>query len=614
MKQLSTLCFFIAMLIVHGPAHAQLNKQITSTAVVKPNTVNAASLQKLLLKPVSMGAFTTKFSNAVTGRNDINAYLLCYLSTLIYPQYLAMVANDATAAYQQRLHTNANTFKAEFTKYTKDLFASPQYDFFSESHPSGYDPEAMVINTAATIYIVFRGTDRVGTNAPSSFGYDWAEWLKTDFDARQITDTDLPGKVLSGMWESLKFKSFKDKLYTHINNLGGKTKKVWITGHSLGAGQAQLFAMFLAKKGIIAQGVYTFAAPHPGDATFVAQANKTFPNNRLQRFDFLTDPITTLAPTALGYQRAGTRVYYNDVHSISFGTAERSATEIAHIIPGIVGAIGNTVADFINETSGRRLKLDNLLGNSTMCYHHPTWYLRAAYNQLNTQQRAGMPPPLSIPGQGDEACDVFTVDRGRTSGSNPLEIVGSAALGMVDNAVQAVSNTVSKITYNIGSLLNNVTGAAIAEGNYYILSYVSGSRLGLNHQDGIANGSELKLTTARSLVKIQRFGPAGYSISFGTNGGKEYILDSERESLDNQGSSYIQLWEKNNFPGFNMNQGWLFYKIPNHSDKYIIRNVANLKVLDAHNDCGTNSTACSVKTYKAIDSDQTQVWVLQRAN
>src|SRR5690606_26368639 len=128
-----------------------------------------------------------------------------------------------------------------------------------------------------------------------------------------------------GFWNSLSYNSFKEKLLQVIKDKGGNTKKVWITGHSLGSAHAQIFAMYMAKKGITAQGVYLLAAPHPGNQEFVNELNKLFPNQRLQRFDFGSDPVTMLAPYTLGYRRAGTRIFYKDIKSIQYATAERSA-------------------------------------------------------------------------------------------------------------------------------------------------------------------------------------------------------------------------------------------------------------------------------------------------
>jgi hypothetical protein len=607
------ICLLAGIVLAVFPASkskAQL-KQVSSVTTFTPLAIKKGT-----------NVFSTSFQNNVTGRNDMNAYLLSYITTLIYPQYLAVTAQNASASYVDRLHTNPADFSAEYKKYTSFLFSNPDYTFVQESFPTGYDPEAMVISTAQTIYVVFRGTDRVGSNRVNSFMYDWGEWITSDFDARYLTTPELPGKVLAGMWLSMMYNNYKDRLLQVIRNKGGSSKKVWICAHSLGSGQAQLFAMFMAKKGITAQGVYLYAAPHPGTQEFVDEINRTFPNNRLQRFDFVNDPITTLAPYILGYRRAGTRVYYNDINSIHFGAPERSIVEAAALLPGLNGAIANAAADFVNEKSNKRLRIDVVApGGSPFCYHHPLWYLRAAYNQLDAAEREKVPAPLPLPDANGEACDFLTVQRGKNS--SPLVIGGNIVKGAIDAGVAAAKATLEKLKFTADAIIDNVTGTAIDPGQYYIKSYASDGNLALNEQDGFNNGSAMKLTTGRSKVKIERYGSIGYTIQFGTKTitneffgissteTKEYVLDSKAEDLFDDNSTTIQLWERNAFPAFSANQRWLFIRLKDN--KYLVKNLANGKLLDANNAC-INDNSCGVKTYKPITDDQTQIWILEKVS
>jgi Lipase (class 3) len=591
---LAIACLFI---IGNVPLSAQTIQQASKVQTLTPMT----QLKSLEVKGTNV--FSTSFGKTAKGRNDMNAYLLCYLTTLIYPQYLSIVAGDPSDAFINKMHSGGVLFENEYKKRTSFLFSNPEYRFVTESYQAGYDPEAMVISTSDVIYVVFRGTDRVATNIKNnpvgSFMYDWGEWLLSDFDARLLSPPELVGKVHAGFWNSLSFNGFKDKLLQQIIDMGGNSKKVWITGHSLGAAQAQVFAMYMAKKGITAQGVYVYAAPHPGTEEFRVEMNQLFPNQRLQRFDFSSDPITTLAPYVLGYRRSGTRVFYKDIKSIDFGAEERSPLEAAALISGISGAVGFNIA------------------GSQMCYHHPTWYLRAAYTQLSTTERDNVPAPLPLPDPTttngySEACDVLSVNKGKNAG---------APGSLVEEGIVAIGEALEKLKFTAQTILDNVTGTAITEGDYYIQSYASNGKLGLNETDGFENGSSLRLTTAKSKVKIQRFGAVGYTIRFGTktvNGffgeeTKEYVLDSKAEDLFDDGSTTIQLWEKNALPAVSANQRWLFIKVNNTTNKYILKNIANGKLLDANNAC-INGTDCGVKTWAPVTDDQTQIWILEKAN
>lgn len=94
------------------------------------------------------------------------------------------------------------------------------------------------------------------------------DWL-TDFKFMQLKTkkTGLPGRVhrgfhtaLDGSWESIRgelARAVEDGL------------PIWIAGHSLGGGLAQLAAMRAAEEGIPPAGVYAFAAPKVGDPSFV---------------------------------------------------------------------------------------------------------------------------------------------------------------------------------------------------------------------------------------------------------------------------------------------------------------------------------------------------------
>ena len=575
--------------------------------------------------------FSNSFNRIATGRNDMNAYLMCYLNTLIYPQYLQMVAGNAQDSYVKTLHNTPSTFKSEYIKYSSFLFTDPVYDFVTESNAVGYDPEAMVISTSNTIYVVFRGTDRVGTTT-DPFLYDWGEWIQTDFDLRPVTLTgNMKGKVMYGFWQSLGYNDFKGKLLAKIQERGGSTKKVWVSGHSLGSAQAQIFVYYMnAVGGITPQALYAYAAPHPGDQMFVNNLNTVLPGGRLQRFDFITDPITMLAPYSLGYRRAGVRVYYNDISTISYGEAERSPLEGANLIPALVGAGEGTIEGILNGTTNSKYRIDinNLFGGSPFCYHHPLWYLRAAFSQLSDAQKELVPRPLAIPTSAMEACDMLTANRGISS--NPLiqsQLTLKTGFNTATNFINLVTDTakiiignaIEEIKFNAGTIIDNVTGNAIDEGDYYIRAYPSTTEIGLK-ASSTANESSVRLKSSPQKVRVKRFGTIGYIIRTGTvtetnwmqqQETKECVLDCDAWDLADEGSTTVQVYRRNDIPSTNLNQRWLFIKVG--SGLYIIKSLANGKVLDANND-KINTTDCGVKTYQPLTDDQTQVWRVEKAN
>lgn len=295
------------------------------------------------------GAFTTAFNAEASGYDSTNAYLLSYLATIIYPEHLARLdGKHNNTGYISNLHRNSNAFfEKEFARLTRPLFSEPiapttarsglrtgsktvpvltdsypQYRFVADSKPAGYDPEAMVIATEKALFVVFRGTDRVASNPTGSLQYEWNEWLLVDFDFRFVSpDSGLRGRVHAGFWSSLL--DIREGLLDALNELDpGKGKKLWITGHSLGAAHAQLFAAYVAQRGRTAQGVYVYAAPHVGDQIFVADLEALY-GGRLQRFDFVADPVTMVPPYTAGYERAGIRNYHDDLDSLQRNAPER---------------------------------------------------------------------------------------------------------------------------------------------------------------------------------------------------------------------------------------------------------------------------------------------------
>jgi lipase (class 3) len=556
--------------------------------------------------PRGANVFTTAFRHDAAGRNDLNAYLLMYLTTLIYPEHLDEVA--AADLSDRRLNADPAYFQKQFEKNTRHLFfdagapagpanAPPEYQFVSYTESGGYDPEAMVITTPKAVYVVFRGTDRVAS-AKSGFGYQWSELLKTDFSFLGTPPGDgLRGTVHMGFWNSLSL--IKRQLAERVIQGGGKTKKVWICGHSLGAGYTQLFAAYLnSKHGITAQGAYAFAAPHVGDDSFVSELTGMFPSDRLQRFDFVDDPVTMLPPYVTLYKRAGTRNYFSDLKTYKFKADERAMTDESNFVTGLFGAIGNAIQGAITKNAAFKISLSG----GAFCYHHPTWYLAAAYRQLNRAEKAKVPPPLKLPSQKTEACSVFEIARARSSKAD--EQVDE----LVDQAAASAKEGVDKIAFNVKSLLDNATGSAIADGTYTIRCHKGGKYL--TWHEPFKDGAKVDLrgegkSEKDNRYKIKKLPAGGYTIE---SSGK--FLEVDADDLFDNGTK-VQMWSANlPFSNHGANQIWLFYKV--RDDRYLILCSASLKVLDANNNDPAKD-GCGVKQWEPLDNDQTQVWIVDKA-
>ena len=92
--------------------------------------------------------------------------------------------------------------------------------------------------------------------------------------------------------------------------------------------------------------------------------------------------------------------------------------------------------------------------------------------------------------------------------------------------------------------------------------------------------------------------------------GSRYLDLAAEDLFDNGGK--LQMWNANGaFNGHMPNQQWLFYKIK--GNKYAILSVASGKALDAR-DGELSKNGGGVVQWSPISNDQSQVWILEKAN
>jgi hypothetical protein len=90
-----------------------------------------------------------------------------------------------------------------------------------------------------------------------------------------------------------------------LAGLGSPPRKFLITGHSLGAALAALFAQRMTKTmGIVPEGIYTFGMPRIGSARFAHQFNQEL-GKRTYRLVHGDDIVARVPPSNLGYRHVG---------------------------------------------------------------------------------------------------------------------------------------------------------------------------------------------------------------------------------------------------------------------------------------------------------------------
>ncbi len=357
------------------------------------------------------GYLQTVFDKNAVICTEENAYLLGYLSYLAYPKYLYHYQKrqepNLPISQWTKMDSEKDYYLAQFRKSTQTFFGelpAENYAFFSVLHKK-YDPEVLLVEDTACIWLIFRGTDSVMTEK-KPFLKEYQEWISTDFDLRkQHLRKVSKGMIHSGFSKSLSL--IADSLGKEVLKRGGKHKKVWLCGHSLGGGQALLFAMYLHKNyRIKAQGVYVYACPPVGNSVFEREINSIFSRNQIQRFDFVEDPVTLLPPHIFGFRHVGTRNYFASTHEVAYKVAERKA-----IVGNLrIWAFPFNLGSVLLKQTLRKPAMKLPLGG--LCFHHPEWYLQALYRPDAAQKLPDL-LPMPLPTAENMGCDCQKVARGK---------------------------------------------------------------------------------------------------------------------------------------------------------------------------------------------------------
>lgn len=163
------------------------------------------------------------------------------------------------------------------------------------------DTQAFIVSSKDNIVIFYRGTkDR--------------QDIKTDLNF--IKDSAPSNKKGEEIHRGFKraYDSVKSQVAAEVKKLHkGSKRKVWVTGHSLGAALAGITVYDLEKnQGIIISGIYNFGQPRFSNKSFAKTYDKIF-KSRTFRIVNNNDIVARIPLRAMGYQHTGT-LYYFDRH------------------------------------------------------------------------------------------------------------------------------------------------------------------------------------------------------------------------------------------------------------------------------------------------------------
>ncbi|MDD3146521.1 MAG: lipase family protein [Candidatus Riflebacteria bacterium] len=289
--------------------------------------------------------FNSVFEEKAVGHSLANTYLLMYV---------------ANSTYENRLNVaNFDAFQKKFKEIFTPLGIS-RFDFINRKEKTA-DTQAVVMSNDKLVIVAFRGSEASQNNkvSPVKIVYDW---LLTDFNffKKRVLWWGWGIKVHTGFYNALDivYDDLKSLISSHM---AGPGKRLWITGHSLGAGIAPLAAYRLAGDGVSVQGIYTYAGPRLGNDIFARSFKKRFPD--MQRW-VLDNDIVSKVPFKI--------------------------MKFKHLVPP-----NNIYGDGHFKLADGEMK-----GPGKVKNHMPGMYLQKIYDLLPLELKDKMPPP---PAFGNEA-------------------------------------------------------------------------------------------------------------------------------------------------------------------------------------------------------------------
>jgi triacylglycerol lipase len=171
--------------------------------------------------------------------------------------------------------------------------------FISDSHLLRGDTQAVVLGDATRVIVAFRGTQ-------PDLLRDWVS------DAEAILVPGPAGLVHKGFQAALGL--VHRRVREAVGTLQDRGQSLWVTGHSLGAALATLFAARLRfEEDKPVYGLYTFGQPRTGDRTF-ARAFDADCRELTFRFVNNSDGVPRVPPRVGLYSHVGTFLYFDEQH------------------------------------------------------------------------------------------------------------------------------------------------------------------------------------------------------------------------------------------------------------------------------------------------------------
>jgi hypothetical protein len=222
--------------------------------------------------------------------------------------------------------------------YADKEFATEKFKqnagFQEVAYFDGEATQCYVASNEKFAVVAFRGSEAKLREGDSNVGHIFADWMANLNFAPEPWEQG--GNVHRGFKGALD--EVWDDLEDYISNLHKSHRKIWMSGHSLGAALATLAADRYGK----VQGLYTYGSPRVGDLNF-----KEGFNVNAYRFVNNSDIVTKVPPAAM-YLHVGELKYIDSEGSIQDNTNRlgKWTDEIEGQFKHIFNAIGQTRKGF----------------------------------------------------------------------------------------------------------------------------------------------------------------------------------------------------------------------------------------------------------------------------
>ncbi len=197
--------------------------------------------------------------------------------------------------------------------YTLSLFSKLVYEGYTQVEKTlkewecdfkWFDAEgtqALLASKDEHSILAFRGTE------PENLG-DWTS------DLNIVKKRTLFGHIHKGFLKA--WEDIAEDVITEVKSQADEGKFIWVCGHSLGGGLAQIATVYL--EGVVDY-LYTFGSPRVGNKVFVKTLHNTVGDNNIYRVINNCDFVTRVPPRIGGYKHAGELVYIDNDGKLLYG-------------------------------------------------------------------------------------------------------------------------------------------------------------------------------------------------------------------------------------------------------------------------------------------------------